>query len=182
EGIRKEVLAALGRTRTVTRGPKPVRALKEVGLTPTKVAAAPTTSGVISTLEQEVLQGKGVGLTLYAEPNPPLVQFLESAGGRGSTVMSYIYTPDTDAERVAGLIESMARREVDAIVFTSSPQVDRLYEVANERDQREVLQRGLKHTRVAAVGPVVAENLRQKGARVDICPDQGFVMKNLVQQ
>jgi hypothetical protein len=27
-----------------------------------------------------------------------------------------------------------------------------------------------------------AENLRQKGARVDICPDQGFVMKNLVQQ
>jgi hypothetical protein len=29
---------------------------------------------------------------------------------------------------------------------------------------------------------VVADNLRQKGARVDICPEQGFVMKNLVQQ
>jgi hypothetical protein len=29
---------------------------------------------------------------------------------------------------------------------------------------------------------VVAQNLREKGARVDICPEQGFVMKNLVQQ
>jgi hypothetical protein len=27
---------------------------------------------------------------------------------------------------------------------------------------------------------VVADNLRQRGGRVDICPEQGFVMKNLV--
>src|SRR5204862_6867020 len=45
EGMRAEVVAALGRTRTVTRGPKPVRALKEVGLNPTAVAAVPTTDG-----------------------------------------------------------------------------------------------------------------------------------------
>jgi hypothetical protein len=28
----------------------------------------------------------------------------------------------------------------------------------------------------------VADNLRERGAQVDICPDQGFVMRNLVQQ
>ena len=39
----------------------------------------------------------------------------------------------------------------------------------------------LAKTKVAAVGPIVADNLRQRGATVDICPDQGFVMKNLVQ-
>src|ERR1700736_4643013 len=38
EGLRDSVIAALSRTRTVTRGPKPVRALKEVGLAPTRVA------------------------------------------------------------------------------------------------------------------------------------------------
>jgi uroporphyrinogen-III synthase len=35
---------------------------------------------------------------------------------------------------------------------------------------------------VAAVGPVVAETLRRRGARVDVCPEQGFVMKKLVQE
>jgi uroporphyrinogen-III synthase len=39
----------------------------------------------------------------------------------------------------------------------------------------------LERTRVAAVGPVVADNLRHRSVRVDICPEQGFVMKNLVQ-
>jgi len=49
------------------------------------------------------------------------------------------------------------------------------------RGLESVLQRGMERTQVAAVGPVVAESLRQRGARVAICPEQGFVMKNLVQ-
>src|SRR5262245_36701311 len=56
EGIREAVVAALGRTRLVTRGPKPVQALREVNLTPTLIAQAPTTEGVIATLRAEPLQ------------------------------------------------------------------------------------------------------------------------------
>jgi uroporphyrinogen-III synthase len=180
-GQRDAVIAALGRTRTVTRGPKPVRALKEVGLSPTQVAEAPTTEGVIASLRSEALAGRTVGLTLYGVPNPELVQFLESAGATVRTVLPYVYAPAADAERVADLIDRMARGEVAVIVFTSSPQVDRLYEVAAERGVEAALRQGLERTRVAAVGPVVAENLRQKGTRVDVCPEHGFVMKNLVQ-
>jgi uroporphyrinogen-III synthase len=181
-GLREAVIAALSRTRTVTRGPKPVRALKEIGLAPTKVAESPTTDGVIAALRQEPVQGRTVGVTLYGEPNPPLVQFLEKARATVRTVMPYVYAPAADAERVSSLIQRMARGEIDAILFTSSPQVDRLYEVATECQQLELLKAGLDRTYVAAVGPVVAEDLRTKGARVDICPEQGFVMKNLVQQ
>jgi uroporphyrinogen-III synthase len=43
-------------------------------------------------------------------------------------------------------------------------------------------QQALPQLRIAAVGPVVAENLRRRGCRIDVCPEQGFVMKNLVQQ
>ena len=181
-GLREQVVAALGKTRTLTRGPKPVRALKDVGLAPTKVAEAPTTDGVIAALRQESLKGRTVGVTLYGEPNPKLVQFLQEAGASVRTVLPYIYAPATDAERVAQLIERMARGEVEVVVFTSSPQVDRLYEVASERRLQATLQQGMAGTRVAAVGPVVADNLRQRGTRVDICPEHGFVMKNLVQQ
>jgi uroporphyrinogen-III synthase len=181
-GLREAAVASLARTATVTRGPKPVRALKEVGLTPTRVAEAPTTEGVIASLRNEPLQGKTVGVQLYAESNPPLVTFLEEAGASVRTVLPYVYAPAADADRVADLIGRSERGAVDVLVFTSSPQVDRLYEVAAERGLESALRRGLERTRVAAVGPIVADNLRHRGARVDVCPEQGFVMKNLVQQ
>jgi uroporphyrinogen-III synthase len=181
DGLRDQVIAALGRTRTVTRGPKPVRALKEIGLAPTTVAAAPTTDGVIATLRHEPLSGQTVGVTLYGAPNPPLEQFLAQSGATVRTVLPYVYAPATDADRVADLIASLDRGEVDVLIFTSSPQVDRLFEVAVERGLEPTLRQGLKKTPVAAVGPVLAERLRQHGVEPAICPEQGFVMKNLVQ-
>ena len=75
----------------------------------------------------------------------------------------------------------MADGSVDIVVFTSSPQVDRLYEVAAEQALEETLGQGLAKVCVAAVGPVVADRLRSRGVRVDVCPEQGYVMKNLVQ-
>jgi uroporphyrinogen-III synthase len=179
-GLKTDAIAALAKTKTVTRGPKPGRALKEIGLAPTLIAAAPTTDGVIATLSAEALAGKRVGVQLYSGPNPPLEQFLASAGAKVSTVAPYVYAPAADADRVVDVIVQMARGAVDAIVFTSSPQVDRLYEVAAERKLESDLSEGLKKTRVAAVGPIVADNLRRRGAAVPICPEQGFQMKNLV--
>src|SRR5262245_33661835 len=38
-GLKDQATAALGKTRILTRGPKPVRALKEVGLAPALVAS-----------------------------------------------------------------------------------------------------------------------------------------------
>jgi uroporphyrinogen-III synthase len=181
EGMRESVIAALGETRLVTRGPKPVKALAEIGLRPALVAPMPTTDGVIASLRSEPLQGKTVGVQLYSADNPSLVHFLEEAGASVHTVLPYLYAPAADAERVGRLIERLAGGTVAAIIFTSSPQVDRLFEVAAERRIQAALQQGLERTRVAAVGPVVADDLRRHGVRVDICPQQGFVMKNLVQ-
>jgi len=65
-------------------------------------------------------------------------------------------------------------------VFTSSPQVDRLFEVAADRQLDELWRRALDRVKIASVGPVVGATLKQKGSRVDIQPDQGFQMKNLV--
>ena len=178
--LRESVLAALGRTHTITRGPKPVRALKELGLTPTIIAATPTTEGVIAALREKSLAGKTVGVQLYREDNPPLIEFLAQAGANVSTVLPYVYAAASDAEKVVELIQRLDGGTVAALVFTSSPQVDRLFEVAAERQQEELLRHGLGRTKVAAVGPIVADNLRQRGIDVAICPEQGFVMKNLV--
>jgi uroporphyrinogen-III synthase len=181
-GLRAEFVAALARAHTLTRGPKPVRALKELGLAPSEVAGVPTTEGVIAALARHELRGRAVGVQLYSPSNPPLTDFLAAAGAEIHSVLPYVYAPQADAARVADLIGRLERGEVAVLVFTSSPQVDRLYEVAAERGLDAAVRQGLGRTRVAAVGPVVADNLRRRGAKVDVCPEQGWVMKNLVQQ
>lgn len=179
--LRDAAVRGLSRTRIVTRGPKPVRALKEIGLAPTLVAGTPTTEGVIAALRDEPLRGQIVGVQLYSESNAPLTQFLEHAGATARVVQPYVYAPAADAERVAHLIDQMIDGQIAALVFTSSPQVDRLYEVAKERSLDAKLVEALARTRIAAIGPIVSQNLHARGAKVDICPEQGFVMKNLVQ-
>jgi uroporphyrinogen-III synthase len=179
-GMRDQVVAAFGRCKTITRGPKPVRALKEIGLSPARVAGEPTTDGVIAALRDESLRGLTVGVQLYREDNPPLTGFLTQAGATVRAVLPYIYAPASDSERVLDLIQRMDGGSVDAVVFTSSPQVDRLFDVAQECKAEDKLRRGFARTQVAAVGPIVADNLRQRGIHVAICPEQGFVMKNLV--
>jgi uroporphyrinogen-III synthase len=180
-GREEHLLASLGRTSIVSRGPKPVQALKQIGLTASLVASPATTDGVIAALRTLGLQGQMVGVQLAGAENPTLVGFLESAGATVRTVLPYLYAPASEAEPVAKLIDRMAAGGVDVIVFTSAPQVDRLYEVARQTVGEERLRQGLARVSVAAVGPVVAENLLRRGDRVDICPSQGFVMKNLVQ-
>jgi uroporphyrinogen-III synthase len=182
EGLRAAVVAALARARTITRGPKPARALKEVGLAPREAARTPTTEGVIEALRHHDLDGLAVGVQMYSPENPALMEFLRAAGASSWPVLPYVYAPKADAERVAELIGRMSRGEIDVLAITSSPQVERLFEVAAERGLEAELRHGLERTKVAAVGPVAAEGLRQHGARVDICPEQGWVMKNLVQR
>jgi uroporphyrinogen-III synthase len=179
-GLRAAMVAALAKTTLVTRGPKPVRALKEVGLSPQRIAESPTTEGVIATLRREPLQGTTVGYTLFGSANPTLEAFLKEAGAEGRPVMPYVYAPAADADRVADLITKMERGDIDLLMITSSPQVDRLFEVAKDRNLEGLLTAGLARTRVAAVGPVAAETLHKYGVQVAIQPAQGFVMKNLV--
>ena len=180
-GWRADFVAALGQTRLLTRGPKPVRALKEIGLAPAVVAESPTTEGIIASLSDEPLHGRVVGVQLYKEEPTSLLPLLEAAGANVRTVLPYVYAPASETERVADLIGRLERGDIQALLFTSSPQVDRLLEVACERGLDEALRQGLRRTRIAAIGPVVAERLRETGAPVSICPEQGFVMKNLVQ-
>src|SRR5260370_20090688 len=95
--LRAAFLAALARVRKITRGPKPARALREVGLKPDLPAPTPTTAGVIAALRGLELKGRRLGVQLYAtEPNTPLVDFPEPARARLRSVAPYVY-PDAPA-------------------------------------------------------------------------------------
>ena len=142
-GLGADFVAALGRTKTLTRGPKPAKALKERGLVPSLVAPQPTTDGVIAALGSETLAGRTVGVTLYADSNPPLESFLTAAGATVRPVLSYIYAPSSDDVHVLNLIDRLAAGTIPAIIFTSAPQIDRLFEVAAKHGLTAKLRQGL---------------------------------------
>lgn len=182
-GIEKDVLSALAKARKITRGPKPAKALTEIGLRPDLPSVGPTTAGIIETLKPLDLSGHTVGVQLYGEdPNLPLMEFLISAGATPKSVAPYIYAPAADDLRVVRLLEEMAAGKIDALAFTSTAQVRRLKEVAAKQSLGAQLAAGLKRTKIAAIGPVVAGELREQDMRCDIIPRQSFVLKQLLSE
>src|SRR5579875_2666561 len=176
-GLEGDWQRGLATARIITRGPKPVQALREPGLR----AREPTTAGVIAALAHEDLRGRRVGVQLYPDnPNAELLDFLAGAGAMPDAVVPYAYAPKADSERVCAVIDMMAAGDVDVIAFTSSPQVRRLFAVAQAADCEATLRAALARTRVAAVGTVVAQTLRACGVAVAIAPSEAFFMKPLI--
>jgi len=174
--LREQFVAALADLRKITRGPKPARALRELGLKPDIAAERPTTEGVIASLQSHELEGRRFGVQLYGtEPNRPLIEFLDSAGAKVSTVAPYVYADAADDAAVLALLERIQAGEVDAIAFTSTPQVERLFAVA----PAQTITAALGKTLVAAVGPVVAETLHKHGVQARLMPEESFFLKPL---
>jgi len=180
-GIKEAVITALGKTRKITRGPKPARALRDIGLRHDLAAEQPTSDGVIAALAKLDLKGHKLGVQLYgSEPNLPLIDFIRRSGATAFPVAPYIYTSQADDRKVIGLIKQLAAGEIDVIAFTSAQQITRLYGVAAANRLEDALDKGWSHTKVAAVGPVVAETLQSRGVRIDMIPEDSFFMKPLV--
>ena len=175
---------ALRLTRKITRGPKPVRALREIGLAAEVPADKPTTEGVIAALDRHDLTGRCVGVQLYpGNPNGRLLKFLEGAGAEVDPVLPYVYASEAHDARVIAVIAEMAAGKIDAIAFTSAPQVRRFRDVARAFDREAELRRGFERIIVAAVGPIVAAELDALGVQVNVTPrDDRFFMKPLVRE
>ncbi len=180
-GRERVFLDALSKTRKITRGPKPARALRELGLAPDLRAAVPTTEGVIALLSDDDLSGRRVGVQLYpGAVNNRLVDFLRGVGATPDPVVPYEYVSEADDRKVAALIDQMAAGRIDVIAFTSAPQIRRLFDVAHALNQKDKLEVALQKTIVAAIGPVVVAELQRHGVSAMIMPNHTYFMKPLV--
>ena len=99
-----------------------------------------------------------------------------SAGAAVSTVSPYVYAPAIDDQRVRELIDAMQARRIDAIAFTSKLQIERLV----SQQPAALVKRALTKTKIAAVGPIVAEAIRNAGFEVASSPEHSWFMKPLV--
>jgi uroporphyrinogen-III synthase len=175
-------IAAISKSRTIVRGPKPGKALREIGLDVAITTDKPTSDGIAATLAQLDLAGHRVGLQLYPDrDHSALIGKIAAQGATVDPVLPYIYDASAAETNIIGAIGEMAEGRVDAIALTSSGQVRRLVEVARIHRCEQKLREGLDRTKIAAVGPVVSDELKSYGLRTDIMPaNDAFFMKPLI--
>ncbi|HEV7877795.1 uroporphyrinogen-III synthase [Bradyrhizobium sp.] len=181
-GAEQAFIAAAGRARKFARGPKPGRALREIGLEPQVTTEKPTSEGVAEMLSRVDLKGHRVGLQLYPDRNHSvLIGAIVAQGAEVDTVLPYVYDAQAADANIITAIDEMAQGRIDAIALTSSGQVRRLVEVARAHGCEARLREGLARTPIASVGPVVSDELKSHGLRADIMPaHDAFFMKPLI--
>ncbi len=181
-GVDRDFIAAIAKAKRYARGPKPVRALREIGLEAQVQTETPTSEGVAAMLAQQDLKGHRVGLQLYPDKDHgKLIAAITALGATVETVLPYIYDGQAADTNIVQAIDEMAQQRIDAIALTSSGQVRRLIDVARARNCEDRLREALKQTPVASVGPVVSDELKANGLHTDIYPaNDSFFMKPLI--
>jgi len=177
-----DFIAALGKARKFARGPKPGRALREIGLEPQVTTEKPTSEGIVEMLSQIDLKGHRLGLQLYPDKDhSALIGAISAQGADVDTVLPYVYDAKAADTNIVTAIEEMGAGKVDAIALTSSGQPRRLFEVAKAHGCEARLREGLKRTPIASVGPVVSDELSTHGLKPDITPaGEAYFMKPLI--
>src|SRR6201992_2210301 len=181
-GAEPAFIAALGKTRKFTRGPKPGRALRELGLEPQMTTEKPTSEGIAEMLAQVDLSGHRLALQLYPDrDHGKLIGAIAPLGAEVDCVLPYVYDAQAADANIVTAIDEMAGGRIDAIALTSSGQVRRLVEVAKAHPCEAQLREGLAQTPIASVGPVVSDELTSHGLRTDIAPaNEAYFMKPLI--
>jgi uroporphyrinogen-III synthase len=181
-GVERDFIASLGRSRKYARGPKPGRALREIGLEPQQATEKPTSEGIAEMLSRVGLKGHRLGLQLYPDKDhSTLIGVITAQGAEVDPVLPYVYDAKAADTNIVTAIEEMAHGRIDAIALTSSGQARRLFDVAKAHGCEARLREGLAKTPIASVGPVVSDELAAHGLRATISPAEGaYFMKPLI--
>jgi uroporphyrinogen-III synthase len=180
--VDQDFVAALGKTRKFARGPKPGRALREIGLEPQVTTEKPTSEGIAEMLARLDLAGHRVGLQLYPDKDHSvLIGAITAQGAEVDTVAPYVYDAKAADANIVTAIDEMVQGRIDAIALTNLGQIRRLIEVARAHGFEARLREGLAKTPIASVGPAVSDELKSHGLRADISPaNDAYFMKPLI--
>lgn len=165
---------ALERTTIVARGPKPVFALKQVGLRPTHVAPEPnTTTELLEMLAGLPVAGQRVLVVSAGEPFAEPAASLRARDAHPVELQLYRWTlTPPGAKRLGETIRELVGGRIQAALFTTQVQVRHLFDVATQHGETEQLTDALRDTVVVgAVGPTCAAALRERGIEPDVIPD-----------
>jgi len=163
--------AALAGPKILARGPKAVAALRRAGVRIDFIADSPTTEGILETLSRQEMKDKSVLVQLYGQENAKLCSTLESWGASVTAISLYRYTYASDDDAIAKLFAEIREGRVDAICFTSAPQIRFLMAAAAEQGvEDEIRSRLSRDVVIVSIGEVTARALSEAGLAAHIIP------------
>jgi uroporphyrinogen-III synthase len=170
---REQVAALLARCTVLARGPKPVAALRELGLAPALLAPEPNTwREVLALLDRAYpVRGRRVVVQEYGQSNPELLAGLRQRGADVSVVPVYRWALPEDTGPLRDAIAALIADRVQVALFTSATQVDHLFSFAEQCGVDAPALRGaFDRVVIASIGPVCSEALAARGLHPDIEP------------
>jgi uroporphyrinogen-III synthase len=181
---RERIVALLGSVPILARGPKPVAALKELGLQPAFTAPEPNTwKEVLAVLDSNVqLKGKHIAVQEYGVTNQELLSGLEGRGAKILRVPVYRWALPEDIVPLQAAIHEIVTAKADIVVFTSAIQVENVFQVAQQDGLDSKLPESLARTLLVSIGPVCSEALARFGLEPDFEPEHpkmGFMIGEL---
>jgi uroporphyrinogen-III synthase len=175
---------ALSKVAIVARGPKPIAALKELGVRVTVAVPEPNTwRDLLQALDKNadaaLLQGRQVAVQEYGSPNPELLEGLAERGARVTRVPVYQWALPEDTGPLRAAVEAIVRGEIDVALFTTSVQVRHLLRLAREMKLEQKVRSAFERVAVGSIGPVTSQELRDDNLHIDFEPEHpkmGFLV------
>ena len=169
-GSGARLAAALSRVTVVSRGPKPLPVLRELGVRAQIVVPEPNTwKEIVETVAGRT--ERRIAVQEYGRPNLEMNAALERLGALVTPVVLYRWELPSDVAPLQTAVRNLADCEFDVVLFTSSIQLDHLMMIAEGLGLGSRVSDALRnHTAIASVGPVMTAALETMGFVVDIVP------------
>lgn len=179
----EKLVEALKDVTVVVRGPKPVAALREMGLKPDLIVPEPNTwRDILTTIDSALsLQNRRVAVQEYGVSNSDLLDELRERGASVTPVPVYHWALPEDLNPLRDAIRSIAAGGADISLFTSSQQLHHLMQVAGTEGLEQPLRNGFKQVVIGSIGPTMTETLTALGFSADYEPNSPK-MGNLVRE
>lgn len=145
---------------TIARGPKPARALRDLGVEPTEVAPDPATYRELLAIVTRRAERR-VAVQEYGRADDRLLSGLAALGCTVTRVPVYQWALPEDTQPLEEAVRRIAAGEAEIVVFTASVQWDHLHEIAARLGVD--LGPRLRGMKIVSIGPTMTETIRAAG-------------------
>jgi uroporphyrinogen-III synthase len=168
-GLVNQLIAALSSARVVARGPKATGALRSAGLHEEWSPKSESSTELLKYLLDAGVSGKRIAVQLHGaadawDPFPEFVGGLRSAGAEVVPIRVYRWKSTPLGGEFDQLVTAIARRQFDAVSFTSAPAAAAVLERSRDLDvENQLLQALRTDVHAMCVGPVTSQPLIRQG-------------------
>jgi uroporphyrinogen-III synthase len=168
-GLANQLIASLSSARSLARGPKATGALRAAGLHEEWSPESESSTELLKYLLESGVSGKRIAVQLHGaadawDPFPEFVGGLRSAGAEVVPLRVYRWKSTALGGEFDQLVTGIARRQFDAVSFTSAPAAAAVLERSRDLDIEDQLLQALRtDVHAMCVGPVTSQPLIRKG-------------------